>query len=139
MHSPRRLRSLYACGAVSIRELRRVLLTVWSRGIWPGRKLTRAGWLELFRAAGYLSDSATPQPSRAVQLFRAEAGKTIGLAWTSDAAVAERFHAHNLAAAIGEARLVSRLVQPSAVLATIDQHGESEFVIDPTVRPVRCG
>jgi hypothetical protein len=119
---------------ITTAQIATVLLTLWHRAEKPCQVLPRETWLQWFRAAGYRSDRGRPAPTQPFEVYRGQSGDEPGLSWTTDHATAEYFR-HKY---FGD-RILTRQVQPSAVLALIDGYNEYEVVIDPTVRPVRDG
>ena len=135
------------------------LRAAWTLTEFPGRALSRARWLEMFREAGFGSDYMAKPPSEPLDVWRAQVGHIYGMAWSFSEAAARWFHDRNVRSPEFGSRaiLLRGVVDPGGVLAIfvrgrvlmtrvgdgplapLGHHGgEDEVVIDPAYlrRPV---
>ncbi len=129
---PRLLFDWWYAGWLAVEDLRAVLPDAWCEPEWPQRQLTVAGWSDLFRVAGFVSDGGQTPPSSPLAVHRgATWGRRRGMAWTTDreraAWFAARREQHGLVFTV--------TVEPDAVLAMIDGRDEHEIVVDPSMLP----
>ena len=111
-------------------DLPDVVRTVWSAERPPSTKGVRK-WVALFRAAAY------PVPAVPLTIYRGTTrGRRRGMAWTTDLDKAREF-ADKCVTERGyrEAEVVAVVVPPAAVLCHVNEHGEAEIVIDPSMLP----
>lgn len=119
-------------GALSIDMLRGTLLDIWM--MTPTRRVPQWLWLEMFKAAGYLSSPAgIDPPSMPLTLWRGSTARGWRrLSWTSDRTVGAWFAwriPHTGAVEAGV--LFEVTVAPRHVLAVANDRGESEYVVNP--------
>ena len=123
-------------GRIDVQQMRSVLLHVWQMAEYPCRVLPRRTWLEWFERVGFVSDGA-PEPSEPVEAWRAQVGRSIGLAWSRDQERAGWFHKRNLERG-WQARLLHVVAPPTAVLGILDEgRGEQEVILHPHRLPRR--
>jgi len=134
-----------AVGAGKVRDsdLPEMIANVWTRDDSPTTGLSEAGWVEIFRAAGFFSypPLAVRQPDGSqVPLGRPDAPATLyrgssserkrRVSWASEPTLAEELgtrHAHFDAAALYEAT-----VAPDAILEYLERRDEGwTVVVDP--------
>jgi hypothetical protein len=114
-------------------DLRALLPEAWSGPEWPQGRLGIALWVDLFRTAGFVSDSARAPSSSPLLIHRGTTwGRRRGMAWTTDRERAEWF-ATRLHRPGGLVFTVT--VDSDAVLAMIDGRNEHEVVVDPSRLP----
>ena len=124
-------------------DLPEMIASVWTRDDSPTTGLSEAGWVEVFRAAGFFSHpplavrqpdgSQVPfgRPGVPVTLYRGSSSeRRCRISWTSEPALAEELgarHAHFNAAALYQAT-----VAPDAILAYLERRDEGwTVVVDP--------
>jgi hypothetical protein len=117
-------------GKIDTSQLRAFLLDAWSGAEYPCRRLPRGVWLDWFARTGFLSDTDTPAPSKPLKVWRSQVGRVFGLAWTLDVEKAQWFHDRNVERGF-DSRLLCRSVDPSGVLALINDGQEREVVAHP--------
>lgn len=135
-NGPRLLQSWFINGRLTNDDLREVLAFVWSAAEWPAESLGVATWVYLFRAAGFVSDDGSPQPTEPLVAYRgATWGRRRGMSWTTDPEQARWFA--DRFAVLGPALVFTAEVPPTAVLALIgeEHRSESEVVVDPALLP----
>ena len=111
-------------------------LDAWSHPEWPERILGRIGWVELFRAAGFVARPPRPAPTEPLTIFRGSSwGRRRGTAWTTDPACARRFAARWTTAGATPGLVFTTVIAGDAVLAIIEDRGEAEVVVDPERLP----
>jgi hypothetical protein len=115
---------------IDLAVMRAILLDVWRGCEWPLRTMSRRTWLYLFRLAGFVSDTNKPAPQEALWVWRAQIGRTRGLAWTTSKDTALWFHKRNCRFGF-EGRLLHGVVRPTGVLALVDGRQEAEVILDP--------
>jgi len=125
-------------GRRDVGGLRRVIAGVWMMAEWPTSALGVALWVEMFRAAGFVSDTGEPKPALPWTVYRGTVwGRRRGMSWTTDLERARWFAARY--AVRHRAGLVFAVdVEPSAVLALVGDPGgrnESEVVVDLALLP----
>lgn len=100
---------------------------------WPERIIGAANWVQLFRAAGFLTiPYGLPQPSIAMTLYRgATPERRSGMSWTPDITRADQFRQRH--SWHGPTAVYKTVVMPEAILALLERKGESppEAVVDP--------
>ena len=110
-------------------KLRKLLSRVWidmeGDGTLDSPLILRV--IDVFRKAGFTSDTGRRQPRDPLRVYRG--GLPNGIAWSTDLAVAEwfatRFSNH-------EPEPVHQAMAPwRSVLAMLDKRGESEVIVDP--------
>ncbi len=143
---------------ISDETLARRLIRIWAYVENPSSVLTETRWLQLFRAAGFLSDYGASPPSEPIEVWRSQIGTVgLGMAWTRREEVARWFHENKHHGYRQEDRALLRtFIEPSGVLALIrksrvplqlvddrletvaGRKGEDEVVVDPSFlrRPV---
>ena len=104
------------------------VLALWSSAEWPCRALPRRVWLDWFRLV------APPVGTEPLEVWRAQRGRTIGLAWATTHDQAEWFHRRNVELfGLSDARMLHGIAPGPAVLwCGRNGRGESEAIIDPT-------
>lgn len=120
----------YTKGFVRGAALAAVLPDAWSGPEFPMRRLKRQTWLQLFSEAGFCSDKGRPAPTEPIEVWRAQVGRTLGLAWTTDRKKARWFHSRNLRVGL-QSTLLRGIVTPRGVLAFIDGRNENEVIVHP--------
>ncbi len=135
-------------GKVRASDLPEMIASVWTRDDSPTTGLSEAGWVEIFRAAGFFSYPPLAVPPLAVRqpdgsqvpLGRPVAPVTLyrgssperkrRMSWASDPSLAEELgarHAHFDAAALYQATIA-----PDAILANLERRDEGwTVVVDP--------
>lgn len=135
---PHLLQDWYLAGRLTDTDLRAVICDVWTMAEYPQAHLRLVDWVEMFRRAGFVSETGRPAPTEPMTIHR---GSTWGhrrkMAWTTDESMAgwfaDRWRSRGL-----EAMVFTVTVEPAAVLAFVDAHdgrGESEVVVDPAMLP----
>lgn len=114
-------------------DLRGLIPDTWLYVDWPERIIGADKWVQLFRAAGFLTiPYGLSQPASAITVFRgATAERRVGMSWTPDVNRARQFcQRHSWHA---PATIYRTVVMPEAVLALLERKGESppEVVVDP--------
>ena len=127
---PSILSDAFEAGDISARVLRNLILPAWCGAEWPLRFLPRKKWLELFGITGFVSDSERAAPHGEVEVWRAQVGRTVGLAWSTDFEMARWFHRRNRHFGMAS-RLLHGCVGPAGVLALVDARKESEVLVHP--------
>lgn len=119
-------------------QLRLVILHLWQMAEFPCRYLSKADWLNWFGRSGFLSDTDRLAPTRPIEVWRSQVGRTIGLSWTEDREKAIWFHERNRDGfGLRNARVLHGFAPPKQVLAFInapDSRHESEVIVDTTRR-----
>lgn len=120
-------------GIVSDADLARAVPDAWSAAEWPCRAVPRRIWLEWFAVAGFVSDPpGRPAPTEPLEVWRAQVGRVLGLAWTTSEERGRWFHDRNANYfKFSGARLLRGTVQPAGVLALCDGREESEVIVHP--------
>jgi hypothetical protein len=137
--APGFLDQLWIRGAVTVEQLRVVLLDVWSGAEFPCRLLPRKIWLEWFAAAGFLSGAGQPAPTQPVEVWRSQVGRQLGLSWTRDHKIAVWFQERNQSRGLAS-RLLHGFARPASVLAFCDKgRAESEVIVHPRGIPRHLG
>jgi hypothetical protein len=142
---------------ISDETLARRLIPIWVHVENPERVLSKTRWLQLFRAAGFLSDYGASPPSEPIEVWRSQIGTGFGMAWTRSEEVARWFHdTKHRPYRQEDSALLRTLIEPNGVLALIrksriplqlvdgrletvaGRRGEDEVVVDPSLlrRPV---
>lgn len=123
----------WQAGRMSNDQLRSIILGAYSGAEYPCRAMPRQLWLDAFKAIGFISDGR-PRPTAPVEVWRAQAGRTVGLSWTENRAVADFFHDRNLSRGMHDCRMLHGFAAPSSVLAIIDNERppETELLVKPT-------
>ncbi len=133
LNGPRILYDAWAAGQISNDDLRGLIPDTWLYVDWPERIIGAGKWVQLFRAAGFLSiPYGLPQPASAITVFRgATAERRVGMSWTPDINRASQFHQRHSWHA--PAAIYRTVVTPEAVLALLERKGERppEVVVDP--------
>ncbi len=110
---------------------------------WPTRRRWAspgevALWVEMFRAAGFVSDTGEPKPALPWTVYRGTVwGRRRGMSWTTDLERA-RWFAARYAVRHRDGLVFAVDVAPSAVLALVGDPGgrnESEVVVDLALLP----
>lgn len=130
-------------GEVCASDLPEMIASVWTRDDSPTTDLGEAGWVEIFRAAGFFvypplavrqpDGSQVPlgRPGVPVTLYRGSSSERMRrMSWASEPALAEELgvrHAHFDGAALYQAT-----VAPDAILAYLERRDEGwTVVVDP--------
>jgi hypothetical protein len=130
-------------GKVRASDLPEMIASVWTRDDSPTTGLSEAGWVEIFRAAGFFScpplavrqpdGSRVPlgRPVAPVTLYRGSSPeRRHRMSWASEPSLAEVLggrHAHFDAAALYKATIA-----PDAILAYLERRDEGwTVVVDP--------
>jgi hypothetical protein len=133
LSGPRVLYDAWAGGQISDGDLRMLIPDTWLYVDWPECIIGAGKWVQLFRAAGFLTIShGLARPDSSLTVFRgATAERRIGMSWTRDIDRADQFrqrHSWHAPSAVYRA-----VVTPHAVLALLERRGEGppEVVVDP--------
>jgi hypothetical protein len=130
-------------GKVRASDLPEMIASVWTRDDSPTTGLSEAGWVEIFRAAGFFSypplavrqpdGSQVPlgRPHASAALYRGSSPeRKRRMSWAYEPSMAEELgarHAHFEAAALYKAT-----VAPDAILAYLERRDEGwTVVVDP--------
>jgi len=128
--APTALRDWFEAGRVNGQQMRSVLLSVWGLVEYPCRALPRRTWLDWFELVGFVSDGA-PMPTEPVELWRAQVGRVMGLAWSRERERAVWFYERNALCGL-PGRLLHTLAPPASMLGIIDEgRGEREAIVHP--------
>jgi hypothetical protein len=111
-------------GDITFDALRPHLLVLWQSTDYPCRRVSRATWLDWFRRAGACEPDLPHGPIRA---WRAQIGDELGLSWTYDYGVVQRFHSMN--AGRRDACILEADIPPNAIVAHIPDP-ERELIAD---------
>jgi len=114
-------------GDVTFAAARDHIPLLWQSTDYPCRRLAISVWLAWFRNAA-LPMPAPPQC--ATRVWRAQCGDELGLSWSYDRAVAERFQNQNVARGYPNARLLQADITSEAIVWHIPGP-ESEILLDP--------
>jgi hypothetical protein len=133
LNGPRILHDAWTAGRVSDDDLRALIPDTWLYADWPERVIGAGKWVQMFRAAGFLSiPYGLPRPENAITAFRgATEERRAGMSWTTDINRASQFRQrqswHGLTA------IYRTVVTPDAVLGLLERKGEGppEVVVDP--------
>jgi hypothetical protein len=122
-----------AAGLIDDQQLRSILLSLWEMAEFPLRTLPRRTWLEWFALAGFVSDTGATAPTEPIEVWRAQAGRVLGLSWTRDHDRANWFHKRNVETwNLSGPRLLHTFAPPNTILGVIDGgRGEREVIVDP--------
>jgi hypothetical protein len=133
LDGPRALYDAWAGGQISDCDLRPLIPDTWLYVDWPERVIGADKWVQLFRAAGFLTiPYGLSRPDSAMTVFRgATADRRSGMSWTTDVRRAHQFrqrHSWHTPTAI-----YRTVAPPDAVLALLERRGEGppEVVVDP--------
>lgn len=99
---------------------------------WRAPLVSKARWIELFKATGFLSDTAgvTEPPREGLTVYRGCLPYYhLGLAWTTNSERAQWFT--NRFPVLGEAVVYKAHVGPRSILAMFNERKESEVVVNP--------
>ena len=122
-----------ADGMINDEQLRAVLLRIWCLAEYPCHDLPRSTWLEWFAIAGFVTDNRDLPPKKPIQVWRVEYGRQLGLSWTRNPEVIERFVARgNFNGLAG--RVLRTHIPPEKVLGFVEARNEQEVIVHPTVR-----
>jgi hypothetical protein len=114
-------------GDITFDARREYVPVLWQSTDYPCRRLSYTTWLAWFRAL-HRAD-LPPAPIRA---WRAQVGDELGLSWSYERGVAERFHNVNVARGYANARLLEGAIPVCAIVAHIPDP-EHELVVDPQI------
>jgi hypothetical protein len=133
LNGPRVLYDAWADGQISDCGLRPLIPDTWLYVDWPEHVIGPDKWIQLFRAAGFLSiPYGLSRPDSTMTVFRgATEERRSGMSWTTDIRRADQFRQrHSWHAPTAIYRTVAA---PSAVLALLERRGEGppEVVVDP--------
>jgi hypothetical protein len=133
--APRELSRWWRSRAATVPVLRALIVEVWHLSEDPVPAIGESRWLELWKAAGFVSDTGRAPPAEPMTLYRGALVQTQGrgMSWTFDQERARWFAQRLVLFVPGSAPGVFRAtVPPKAVLAMITEaRGESEVVVDP--------
>ena len=124
----------YRRDQIAIDDLRRVICRLWSATEFPCRTLPRWVWLDWFRATGFVSDCDRSAPTHPIEVWRAQVGYPIGLAWSTCRERAWGLYERNAHEFGHPARLLHGFVKPSTVLALVRDQGQVAVLADPRGR-----
>jgi hypothetical protein len=128
--APRLFRELWDSGRITPAQLREHILDLWSAVAFPCRSLPRRVWLEWFEAVGFVSDAGRRAPTRNVEIWRAQTGRTLGLSWTTDPDKARWYHERNELIGLAS-KVLHGYAKPEGVLAFCDRRPEHEVIVHP--------
>jgi hypothetical protein len=142
---PASLWALWSDGRIARSELAAVILDTWDHGQKGQPRCTalpiigERRWVEMFCAAGFVSDTDRTAPTTDQTVWRG--GPTVtngyGMSWTSDLEIAEWF-AHRWSDLIRvDAAVYGASVRPAAVLGYAEARGEAEVIVNPRRLPQR--
>jgi hypothetical protein len=127
----------WQAGRLDRRMLAVLLPQAWQGPRWPLQVLDARTWLDLFKAAGFVSwdslvgtEIAAPSVPLTVYRGATDGVGAQGMAWTEDLETARRFAQ---AAESGEERgvIYRAVVPPEAVLAIFRDRAEHEVLVNP--------
>jgi hypothetical protein len=112
-------------------DLPEAVADAWTMESAPEGRLHTDEWLELFDAAGFVSDTpSTFAPTEPLRLYRGSSpARVTRMSWTSSPDVASAFAARHTAAGFA-ATVFQATVPPENVLGFFNSRSESEFVIN---------
>jgi hypothetical protein len=86
LNGPRILHDAWTAGRVSDGDLQALIPDTWLYVDWPERVIGAGKWVQMFRAAGFLSiPYGLPRPENAITAFRgATEERRAGMSWTTD-------------------------------------------------------
>lgn len=130
-------------GKVRASDLPEMIASVWTRDDSPTTGLSEAGWVEIFRAAGFFvypplavrqpdgSQAPLGRPVAPVRLYRGSSPeRRRRMSWASEPSLAEELgarHAH-----FGAAALYQATIAPDVILAYLERRDEGwTVVVDP--------
>lgn len=124
-------------GTITLKRLRRELGSAWKSVDFPHRYAPEA--LELFRAAGYVTDSRHRRPRERLKIFRGtthgpKTGVPLGMSWTLDEGYAAHLaHGYlgNPVSDGGEPTVFAGEISGRRILGLFTDREESEVVCDP--------
>jgi hypothetical protein len=142
-HPPLALCDAVRASRITASDLPEIIANIWTWDDSPTSDLCEAGWLELFRAAGFFSypplvvrqpDGTTiplARPSSAVTLYRGSlADRVRRMSWTSERELAEQLGRRHTP--YGAAVLYKAMVAPHTILAYLERRDEGwTVVVDP--------
>jgi len=114
-------------GDVAFADVRAHIPLLWQSTDYPCRRLSYRTWLAWFRNAALPMPALPEAPLRA---WRAQVGDELGMSWSYDRSVAERFHDQNVACGYFGARLLCADIPESAIVWHIADP-ESELIVNP--------
>jgi hypothetical protein len=136
--APTILYDAFTRGEVEHDEFCLLLPDVWTGTDHPVGEVSYAGWVEMFRAAGFLSVARHPGPAPAqpvapITIYRGAtvASGGIGLSWSLHFAVAKDF-SNRWGQLSGPSVVYEATVSPGAILAIFEVRPyEPEVVVEP--------
>lgn len=108
-------------------KLAQALTDEWASPDFREGSIGRQWWIDKWREVGYTaSGRAAPRPTEPLELFRgAKYWHRVGMSWTTDYTIAERF-AKSIYGDVWKARVL-----PWRLLAYVPDRQELEYVVDP--------
>jgi hypothetical protein len=108
-----------------------LVMALWCMAEWPCRQLPRDCWIRWW---GVVTTDRPPEPEP-LEIWRAQAGRRIGLSWTTDRELAVWFHNRNQRLGLKDARLLRGFAPPKSVLwRGLNGRNESEAIVKPAPR-----
>lgn len=133
LNGPRILHDAWAAGQVAGGDLRTLIPDTWLYVDWPERVIGAGKWVQMFRAAGFLSiPYGLSRPESAITVLRgATEERRAGMSWTIDVGRANQFRQRH--SWHGPTAIYRTEVTPNAVLGLLERKGEAppEVVVDP--------
>jgi hypothetical protein len=140
---PVALRDAVRAGKIPASDLPEIIANIWTWDDSPTSALGEAGWLEIFRAAGFFSypplvlrqpdgtRSRVARPTSAVTLYRGSlADRMRRMSWTFERDLAQQLGRRHTP--YGTAVLYKARVAPRTILAYLERRGEGwTVVVDP--------
>ena len=134
------LHNVLKAGRIPADDLPEIIANIWTQDDSPTSDLSEAGWLEIFRAAGFFSypplvvrqpdGTRVPlaRPRSTVTLYRGSlASRMCRMSWTCERDLAEQLGRRHTP--YGATALYKATVAPGAILAYLERRGEGWTVV----------